>query len=293
MKPILKLLARLYPSAWRNRYGAEYDALLEQNKPHPRDAFDVIRGATTMHLNSRSFVRIILPCALAGTIIAALVSLKIPTLYTSGAVLAMSTDATDGGLGSAEQTATVGSELQDGQIGSLVSEAFDREAMASIITQYNLYPSERAKMPLDDVIGKMRSAILVRSVSTSALDGEISRAEKTPSRNHQAMENSRKYIRSAFAVQFEYADPHVAQQVDAGLLSLLTITNLRLRENSAAASRPQPPETVSVINAPTLPERPNGWSWSERSAGGLLAGLVAGLLAATIAERRRLTAANG
>ena len=36
MKRILKWLARLYPSAWRNRYGAEYEALLEQTQRRTR-----------------------------------------------------------------------------------------------------------------------------------------------------------------------------------------------------------------------------------------------------------------
>ena len=42
MKRILKFLARLYPSGWHNRYGAELDALLEDGKPRTRDAFDVL-----------------------------------------------------------------------------------------------------------------------------------------------------------------------------------------------------------------------------------------------------------
>lgn len=41
MKRIMKFLARLYPSTWRTRYGAEYEALLDDATPRPRDAFDV------------------------------------------------------------------------------------------------------------------------------------------------------------------------------------------------------------------------------------------------------------
>ena len=57
MKRLLKLLARLYPSAWRNRYGAEYDALLEDTTPRTQDAFNVLWGATKMHLTSHGKIR--------------------------------------------------------------------------------------------------------------------------------------------------------------------------------------------------------------------------------------------
>jgi hypothetical protein len=42
MKRMLKLLARLYPAEWRRRYGAEYEALLEEKTPRVRDLFDVL-----------------------------------------------------------------------------------------------------------------------------------------------------------------------------------------------------------------------------------------------------------
>ncbi len=43
-------LARLYPAAWRERYAAEFEALLEQCLHTPLDIIDVIFGALDAHL---------------------------------------------------------------------------------------------------------------------------------------------------------------------------------------------------------------------------------------------------
>jgi hypothetical protein len=45
MKRIMRFLVRLYPSSWRKRYGAEFDALLEDAMPTARDTFDLFWGA--------------------------------------------------------------------------------------------------------------------------------------------------------------------------------------------------------------------------------------------------------
>ena len=43
-------LLRLYPATWRERYGDEFEALLEQCRPSPMILFDVIRGALDARL---------------------------------------------------------------------------------------------------------------------------------------------------------------------------------------------------------------------------------------------------
>jgi ABC-type transporter Mla subunit MlaD len=50
MKRAMKLLARLYPSSWRERYGAEFEALLEDANPSAWHAIDVLWGALKMQL---------------------------------------------------------------------------------------------------------------------------------------------------------------------------------------------------------------------------------------------------
>lgn len=45
---------RLYPSAWRARYGAEMADLLAERPPTWRDSIDLLRGALDAHLHPRS-----------------------------------------------------------------------------------------------------------------------------------------------------------------------------------------------------------------------------------------------
>ncbi len=50
MKWWMRLIVRLYPRAWRQRYGDELEALIEDAGPGWRVAVDVARGAAMMHL---------------------------------------------------------------------------------------------------------------------------------------------------------------------------------------------------------------------------------------------------
>lgn len=45
MKPLPKLLVRLYPGKWRQRYGEEIEALMEDSKPGLRSLLDLFAGA--------------------------------------------------------------------------------------------------------------------------------------------------------------------------------------------------------------------------------------------------------
>ncbi|MDQ3785160.1 MAG: hypothetical protein M3360_09870 [Actinomycetota bacterium] len=49
----MRRLVRLYPRRWRNRYGAELEAMLEQTRPTPRIVLDLVDGALDAHLHSQ------------------------------------------------------------------------------------------------------------------------------------------------------------------------------------------------------------------------------------------------
>ena len=44
-------LLRLYPRQWRDRYGEEFEELLEQRPPSARHRLDIVRGALDAHLH--------------------------------------------------------------------------------------------------------------------------------------------------------------------------------------------------------------------------------------------------
>jgi hypothetical protein len=103
MKPIIKFLVRLYPSAWRKRYGAELDALLEDATPSVRDAFDVLWGALKMQMTMWDFGRVTFACSVAGVLVAVAASFVIPVDYQSQVTLILTpSDASTPAGGSAQ-----------------------------------------------------------------------------------------------------------------------------------------------------------------------------------------------
>jgi hypothetical protein len=50
MKSLIRLAAKLYPRPWRNRYGDEFEALLDDLGVTGRIAFDVLTGAVLMQI---------------------------------------------------------------------------------------------------------------------------------------------------------------------------------------------------------------------------------------------------
>ncbi len=255
MKRILKLLARLYPAAWHQRYGAEFDALLEDRNPRLRDIFDVLIEAMKMQFKTWSFIRITLACSILGALIAAALSFTVPPQYISQTLVGVTEPA-------APPDATPPDGLKQ-LLSTLRTGTLDREFLASLIQEKNLYPRERARMPLNRVIDEMRKAIEVKPLSSS-VDKRF----------------------AGFIIQFAYPDPHLAQQVESELIARFVQQNLSNHMNAASAGHPLPSETVRIVNEPSLPQKPAGWSPIQKTTTGLLTGLLCGLiLAATLRSR--------
>lgn len=68
-------LVRLYPRAWRRRYGAGLEALLDEMPASPAVVLDVVRGAAGAHVRQRRSAAIWLVAAVA-TVIAEILSLR-------------------------------------------------------------------------------------------------------------------------------------------------------------------------------------------------------------------------
>jgi hypothetical protein len=61
----MKALLRMYPRAWRERYGDEFLALLASEPQTPRLVLDVLAGALDARLNARLGTRVAKPAAVA------------------------------------------------------------------------------------------------------------------------------------------------------------------------------------------------------------------------------------
>ena len=142
MKTLVRWSVRLYPAAWRARYGAEMEALLEDVSPAGGDLWDVVRGGLFMQMASLSFWKILTGCTLAGVLAAGIWSATLPKRYVSKAVMRVGGDPPSLNRLQAAQMATL-----------------SRASLAEIIRRpnLNLYSSERKKLPLDDVIEEMRT----------------------------------------------------------------------------------------------------------------------------------------
>jgi hypothetical protein len=277
MKRILKFLARLYPSAWRKRYGAEYEALLEQTETRLRDLFDVCWGAFKMQMTSWSFVRIVLPCALTGMLAAIAFSVAMPPLYSSQKTFpVITTDTTAKGL------------MSHG-----AKSAFSQEYLASLIQSEGLYPRERGRMPVNDVIDKMRSNIHFRVTPMSSsgawkgFEGLTFLPIKTGTLGP-----------ANIAVEFDYPDPRTAQRVDERLVGELLFGHPGQQGLFIGGTNPSG-RSSEALNAylrsgAGLPRKPVGLDRTQLGAVGLLAGLVGGLmLALAVNSRQDPTIAHG
>jgi uncharacterized protein involved in exopolysaccharide biosynthesis len=242
MRRIVRFLARLYPKSWRKRYGAEFDALLEDATPSPRDAFDVSWGAFKMQMTTWSFSRITLACTVAGVLVAAAVYFAMPVHYLSQSFIVVTP--ADGATH---------------QMINLQRTILSQGSLTSIIQKHNLYPRERARMPLDDVIERMRSNIILHPNPPVPWDRDT----------------------VTFRIEFDYSDPRVAQQVNSELVSRFMEGNLRNAELHG------PHSNFEVFDPPSLPIKPAGPNRMRLGVSGLFAGLLAGLTLAIVMRSRR------
>jgi hypothetical protein len=279
MRRILKMLARMYPAAWRERYGAEYEALIEDAEPRARDGVDVFWGAMKMRITARNVLRIVLPCALVGGFVASPTYFAGPPLYHSQTVMSVK---------------TADPRPIDSQIADQTEDLLNTPYMMWVIQNENLYPSERARMPLSDVVNVMRKNILLRPLFNR--DGK-----GTPN----------------FILEFAYPDPHIAQRVDQQLAARFLAANVRarnasatsdfLKEQLAVTSDPMThariqsqlnqvehvashlSQTFQVVKEARLPSKPGGLTRIALAMIGMVGGLVGGIvLAAVVGWRRKV-----
>jgi uncharacterized protein involved in exopolysaccharide biosynthesis len=249
----IRLAARLYPARWRQRYGAEFDALLEDATPTWRNAVDVGWSALEMHMNMWSFPKLAVVCGLAGAILAAAMAVRMPDKYTSEAVLRVSGD---------EQSPQV-------FLDRVIQRALSRSSLGELIQKNDLYATDRQRMPLEDVIERMRHDIAITVANSATADPK----------------------NFAFVVRYVYRDPAQAQRTTYELASKIVEENLAeaMRTNQAKsdAERRSTGTTLQILGLPSLPQRPSRPNRLLITALGVAAGLALAVLAAVAMRLRR------
>jgi hypothetical protein len=214
MKP--RWVLWLYPPAWRERYRAELEALMEDAGPGRGDTFDLIKEAIRMRvLESRSFAQLALVLGLAGALTAAVVAVRTPSKFLSVSEMQMSSPAA-----SPDEMSALFIQME--------KETLSRTNLAEIIRdpRLDLYAKDRRSQPLEDVIERMRG---------KDIRIEMIRLPKSG---------------IGVKVSFLYADKFKAQRTVQALISHLEDTRQRLSRGAIARTN------MEVLDPPTLPQLP-------------------------------------
>lgn len=226
MRSWIRLIARLYPKDWRQRYGTEFDALLEDARPRWRDGLDILWGALEMHMMKSTFPKLAAVCSLVGAIVAAGVALWMQDKYISEAVLRVTS-----------------TDRQSRQYfrDRVLQRALSRNSLGELILENDLYATDRQRMTLDDVIERMRHDIAITLSDSAAADPQ----------------------HFALVVRYVYRDPAQAQNTTNILVAKMITANLvEAAEAADQAERKADYRRVAItlrlVDPPSLPRRPAG-----------------------------------
>jgi hypothetical protein len=222
--------------------------------------------------------------ALAGAILAFAASFAVPPRYISTALVRMSPrqaqpsvrDPRNPVLEVSNQAALISFEAR--QLGQVSSEIVSRNTLTDIIHKptLDLYPQERAQMPLEDVLLQMRKDLQISPEPPLVPCGA------GPSLTTR--------------ISFAYGNKEMAWAVVQELVSRLASLSVSMNGNQASLwitnwpSDPLPPEQeIVVLDRPSIPNRPVGPNRLLFLAGGLGGGLLLGLIAASALRRPKWT----
>ncbi len=166
----------------------------------PEDILDIIR-------RNKSWIA---GPALAGLVLAVVTAFLWPDTYISTAVIRVVPPQVPASFVPPNVTMRMSQ-----RINSMAQEILSRAALTSIIETYNLYPRERQRLPLEDVIEKMRKAIDIGDVRTIR-----------PTRGGANL--------TAFQISFAYENRYLAQKVTADLANRFITENIRERSSQSA-----------------------------------------------------------
>ncbi|MEO8100156.1 MAG: hypothetical protein ABI811_20820 [Acidobacteriota bacterium] len=247
-------VARLYPKWWRDRYGEEFAALLEDARPGLAGTFDICKGALAMQLTNWSPKRILACGALAGLAIAGVATLFLTPMYRSLAILHVAS-----GSGDKEILA---------RVNSISNTVLGKDELRDLIRKLNLYPEERKRMTTEQLIEYMRNEVTVAPLDN--FEG----GKKVP----------------AFKVQFAYPDRVIAQRTVWALVTQYIDQDVKLRDKDAYLAgelRPEGGIGLELLATASLPEEPTYPGRNKILFSGLAGGTLIGGLFALIFRLRK------
>jgi LPS O-antigen subunit length determinant protein (WzzB/FepE family) len=224
MRGAARFLIQLYPATWRQRYGEEFQALVEDSAPSFSAYFDLMKGAIKMRLTTPSFPKLALMLSVAGMLAGWGISFLVAPTYISQATLQIASKQVSETTGKP----TVNQELTE-RIGQMQQEILSRTSLSSIITdpRLNLYREERANTPIEDVIETMRNQDI--RITIDSPPGERRAA--------------------AFTIAFAYRDRTKAHDTVQALITKFQDANLTLERATANVKRQRTYDQVDRMEA--------------------------------------------
>jgi hypothetical protein len=215
MRGLTRFAIRLYPLSWRARYGEEFQALVEDSAPSLSAVFDLMKGAIKMHLTIPSFPKLALLLSVAGVLAGWGGSFLIAPTYVSQATLQL-----------AKKPGSTPADLRL-DFNAMQQEILSRGSLKFIIENWplDLYPEERRRAPLEDVIETMRTK-----------DLRIALAGAGPTS-------------AAFTISFSYNDPVKAHDTVQALIRAFQQQNIAHQGEPAYIKRPRTYDQVDRMEA--------------------------------------------
>lgn len=177
-----------------------YDPLAIQTRTLDiEDYIDVVR-------RHRSWI---LGPMLAGLVISVVVAFLWPDTFVSSAMIRVLPPQVPEGLLSMPVSTDMGQ-----RVSQMTQSILSRANLTNIINTYQLYPREKRRMPIEDIIEDMRT----KAIRVTPLNGGGANAQKT----------------MAFTVVFQYENRFTAQRVCADLVSKFIDENVRERTSSSS-----------------------------------------------------------
>ncbi len=213
-----RLLIRLYPAAWRKRYGDELEELIGDTRSGWRAVLDVFKGAMTMRLRSSSIIRLALGLIAAmGGLAGMAISYFIPEVWEATVVAEIY------GPGGAQQLME---SLEKSR-----SNVTSRHSLFKMMTdsRLDIYRLERQTKPIEDIEDKMRQNTHVGIISVVQKDGGV-----------------------VFSVSFLYSDPSKAVDTTNTLLArireeLAPGYSIQVLDSPVVPRKPVAPKRLAFI----------------------------------------------
>jgi hypothetical protein len=282
----------MYPANWRTRYGEEFEALVEDSAPDWRAIFDLLKGAIRMQFSVPSFPKLAVALSLTGVLAGLAISFAVASRYVSTATLQFVTPVVN--TNPPEVHRNVNEYFLQ-----LRTEILSRISLSSIIQdpRLDLYPAERAKIPLEDVIEQMRRNIQITPTAPGSGPDYLPfiltftyrdrlKAQQTVQALTTKFEDSNIISQRAQVREKRAVKDDQIYRLEARIAAL----EKRLGMQSAGhepnySDSPLVSIQLSVLDPPSLPTRPDYPDRFRFMAFGLGGGIAAAILIAIVRRR--------